>query len=330
MSERRYAHRGDSPMKIFTVRQRLLVAALTSAAVLPRFDAAAQGGGLRDQPIPRDLVEALVSSMSQGGVPTIVVGQLPQSMAGKVFVPASARILGGTYSNAGATAILLSSESADSLSAQLSRELPKLGWRPFSPPTQSSFMGWGFADPPGRSSGALVATTSASMGQLMGNMTRYCGLGSTLNVQIQPSGLTDQRIRMSTGGSDICAIMQQQQVEMVRMRAGGDPYAASRAPALTNPANARDIGACPSLNQTGPGGTTRLNTAMTPDELIAFYAKQLADSGWTPSGTVTAAREWTRTDSAGNRQTVGLRIRIPSDAPNCREIDMDIRSAIKR
>ncbi len=312
----------------FTIRRRLLTVTVTCALGFPRFAAIAQaggGGGLRDQPIPRDLVEALVSGMSLGA-PIIVVGELPPALSGKVFIPSGARILGGTYSNAGATAVLVSSESSDSLSAQLRRELPKLGWTPFSPPTRSSFMTWGFADPPGRA----LASSSVSMGQMPGDMMMYCGLGSTLNIQIQPVGITDHRIRFTTGGSNICAIMAQQQVEMLRVRSGADPFPGGRAPILTNPPNARDAGACPTLDRNGPGGSTRLNTTMTTDDLFAFYGKQLADSGWSPVGTVAITRDWARTDSTGSRQIVGFRIRTPADAPNCREVDMDVRSIIKR
>src|SRR6059058_5842993 len=55
--------------------------------------------GLSDQTVPRELAEALLSGLAGRTPPVITVGALPAGLAGKLFVPSGARVLGGTTSS---------------------------------------------------------------------------------------------------------------------------------------------------------------------------------------------------------------------------------------
>src|SRR5450759_331464 len=187
--------------------------------------------GLQDQPIPRDLVEGLLAVIGRTS-PSIVVGELPSTLAGKLFIPPGARILGGMYTNAGATAILMSPDKPEALAEQFRRELPKLGWTWFEQPNPMSYASLGFKDAPG----SPVGTGSTSGPQM------YCGTGTTLTVKIDGQGLSESRITASAGGNNMCAVMQQQAVRISSM---SDPFRTGRTPVLVNPPSARNqFGVC--------------------------------------------------------------------------------------
>jgi hypothetical protein len=298
------------------MKATLLAVGLLGVAVQAR---AQSSRSLNDPAVPRELVEALLSNPAARS-PMIVVGEIPAPMVGKIYIPAGARVLGGTVSGSGAMTALAVPGRPDAVEAEFARELVKLGWTPFAQPSGNSSMTWGFADAPGQSMRSISAVGPAGYTPPL----MYCGSNSTLTMSIDPSGPAESRVKLTTTGSSVCATMEAQRVEMIRMRAG-EPVARMRPPVLTNPAGSRDMGSCPNLDRSG-GGSARLNTPMTADELFAHYTRQLADSGWTPSPGTTVGREWTRSDSTG-KHTVSLRVRSAPDAPNCRELEMEMRSA---
>jgi hypothetical protein len=263
--------------------------------------------GLQDQPIPRDLVEGLLAGIGGRTSPSIVVGELPSTLVGKLFIPPGARILGGFYSNSSATAILMSPDKPEALAEQFRRELPKLGWTWFEQPNPMAFASVGFKDPPGSAGG-----TGPTNGPLM-----YCGTGTTLTVKIDPQGLSESRITASAGGNNMCAMMQQQ---MARISSASNPFRTGSL-VLVNPPNARNqYGVCPPNNMSGMNGRTELSTQLTPEELFAHYGRQLADSGWKPSSAVTVSHTWTKIDSTGTALEYELLIKTFTEVPRCRRL----------
>jgi hypothetical protein len=264
--------------------------------------------GLQDQPIPRDLAEALLAGQAGRQAQSIVVGELPPALVGKLFVPTGARILGGTYGSSGSTAILTSADKPDALVEQFRREMPKLGWTWFEQPNAMAYASLGFKDAPGGAVGT-APTTGPQM---------YCGSGMTLTVRIDPQGILESRITASVNSNNMCAMMQQQAARMSSMN---DPFRTGRTPLLVNPPGARNqLGLCPPNNMNGMNGRTELSTQLTPDELFVHYGHQLADSGWKPSGGVTVSRTWTKIDSTGTALEFELLIKTFAEVPRCRKL----------
>jgi hypothetical protein len=292
-------------------------AAILAAAFL--FPAAAQPllaqdpRGLRDQPIPRELVEALLSGMMGRAAPSIVVGELPTPLVGKLFIPPRARVLGGTYSNASATAVLVSTDSPDSLAAQFQRELPKMGWTWLSRPIASMFSSRGFRDAPNPAAPAIPPVNAP---------ITYCGSGATLTVKIDPQGFAENRIIVSSGGGNLCSMLQDQ---IQLMGPGGGPHPV---PELINPVGARTVagsGGCPddNFNYGAGGGETMISTQATVEELFAHYGRQLADSGWKSTTSVSVSRSWSR-DTTSILSEVSLTIKTFPGFPSCRRLTTEL------
>jgi len=285
-------------------------AAVIAALAAPERPISAQTRGLQDQPISRDLVEALLAGPSGRVTPSIVVGELPPAILGKLYVPAGARILGGTSSGLSSVAILMSAEKPDALAEEFRREMPALGWTWFDQPNATTYATMGFKDAPGGAPPAASRTQT------------YCGAGATLTVRIDPQGVLESRIFASVAGGNFGAMMQQQ---AVRVSGPTDPLRNGRTPVLINPPGAHNqIGVCPPNNMTGPGGRTELATQMTPDELFAHYGRQLADSGWKPGGGATVSRTWTKIDSTGTAFELELMIKTFALIPTCRRLSTSI------
>jgi hypothetical protein len=107
-------------------------------------------------------------------------------------------------------------------------------------------------------------------------------------------------------------------------------------PSLINPPDA-------SMNQPGcyqpqPLGvgsgrsmSERLETSITADKLLEHFARQLADSGWSPAGQQAASvrRTWTRADAGGTIREITLSI-TPLANSACQEVSMQVREVSKR
>jgi hypothetical protein len=263
-------------------------------------------GALRDQPVPRELVEALLAS-PMGRAPSIVVGQLPPSMAGKLFIPPGARVLGGMYSNAFARTVFVSPERPESIAVAFRRELPKLGWTYFERPTAFSGNG-GFRDAP--STVALGTPAEPIM---------YCAPGRGLMIQIESRTLTESLVSVMDTGNNMCAMMQDQS-------RGPRMYDRPRTPTLINPPGARSgYGSCESNNFSSSGsGGPEITTSMTPEEILNHYGRQLADSGWKQTPSVGLTRSWTKTDSTGVEHEYEITVKTFGPGSSCRRISTEL------
>jgi hypothetical protein len=84
-------------------------------------------------------------------------------------------------------------------------------------------------------------------------------------------------------------------------------------------------------NYNNSSGTNNyLRTTLTTDLVLEHYARQLQDSGWTPSSAMApAGRTFTRRDSTGAPIEVTLTVVGSPMGPNCRDVTMQVRGAKK-
>jgi hypothetical protein len=100
-------------------------------------------------------------------------------------------------------------------------------------------------------------------------------------------------------------------------------------PALFNPPDAvmndrNCIGT--SNNFAGSNATSeRLQTQLSPAQLIDHFSRQLSDSGWSALPQAAAVRRvWTRPDTGGAARELTLTI-TPSTAAGCQELALQVR-----
>jgi hypothetical protein len=266
--------------------------------------------------LPREFVEALLRS-SMGFFPgsgsRFVVGAVPTSLAPYLFVPANARVLGGIESPTLTVAVLSVPMSYDDVRMTYQREQQKLGWTP--PPSFEAMRGWGFMPAPGTMSG--------------GSGLEFCHIGQSLEISVNSE---------STGMSQLTATVRGFGGRCsMEVRAGGRPPGVADLPTLTNPAgSAMNPQTCTSgpFMTTGAGGTAeRLQTSLTPQQLLDFFARQLSDSGWTAGQTTTTIRRtWTRPENTTGivselTVTAGPLLNSPV---GCHEVSMQLRRVPKR
>jgi hypothetical protein len=288
---------------------------LMVAAVNVQLAQAQQGRTVSDS-LPREFVEALLRT-SMGFFPgngsKFVLGSVPAPLARYLFVPRNARVLGGIESPMTTVAVLSVPMSYDDVRITYQREQPKLGWEP--PPSFEAMRGWGFMPAPGTMSG--------------GSGLEFCHIGQSLDISVN-SAAGDTSVVTATvrGYGGRCSM---------DVRAGGRPPSAAQLPTLTNPpGSAMNPQTCTPgpFMTTGAGGTAeRLQTSLTPQQLLDSFARQLSDSGWTAGETVTTIRRvWTRPDSVTGlvrELTVSVGPLVNSPA-GCHDVSMQIRRVPKR
>jgi hypothetical protein len=82
-------------------------------------------------------------------------------------------------------------------------------------------------------------------------------------------------------------------------------------------------------NSVGTAATMR--AAMSPQELLEFFGRQLADSGWKQSAATgpTVVRTWTQADSVGQAREVTLTVTPASNDTACHQVYMQVRTTRK-
>ena len=292
----------------------LIVAALT--AVVRPAQASAQVRRLTDVPdsVPRALVEAVIDPVgamrivSGGAHPRLLVGTLPSGLAQRLWIPPGSTILGGIESSAYGLAIIHSPMSEDSLNAGYRREQPRMGWTLPRERTQVAVMGF------------VPAPTTVSLGgDVVGGL--FCSGGTTLTISVTPVDPLTREIRATA--MDLADQRCQPPAAPRPVPFGRPQY-----PTLVNPPGSGNgfSPGCSYWNQTGGGGTTRLQTTMNADDLLMHYGKQLVDSGWAPGTNQTVSHSWTRRDSTGTLTELTLTARLQPASPACVEIQMEVRS----
>jgi hypothetical protein len=105
-------------------------------------------------------------------------------------------------------------------------------------------------------------------------------------------------------------------------------------PVLLNPDGAgMNSPTCYAANLSSMGGNNtseRLQTNLSPAQLIEHFSRQLSDSGWGVSATsASIRRSWTRPDSGGMSREVTLTI-TPSQVNGCMDVSMQARRMTAR
>lgn len=295
----------------------MFIMALAIAASAP--SALAQRSGGAPDSIPRALAEALLAQQSEmldmlglgDGRPRIVVSGMPATLAQRVWIPPGARVLGGSEASGTSVAIIRSTLSPDSLAAGYRREQIARGWT--RPP----------ARPGPYMSGFVPAPTAPDDPD--GALT-FCSSGTVLIIRI---------VRVA-GEQEIAARAAGTPLSSVCTASRAMPSAALRRdyyPTLVNPPGTGNgmSADCPRWNSRGGGGSTRLSTSMSLDEILAHYGRQLADSAWQPvTGRELVVRTWTRRDSTGAFVELSLTAVRTAAFPSCVELEMQVNAMTPR
>jgi hypothetical protein len=259
--------------------------------------------------LPRELVEALLRpylGLYSGGASGFVVGHVPASLAPFFFVPPGARVLGGIETPTTTVVVLSVPMSVDDVRSAYRREQLRLGW---TMPSPAGARGWGFVPAPG-------------MGQ-DGTLT-FCHIGQS--IQIVPYQMSSQPLIVT-------ATVQNYGTSCgTQIRFGMQASTAVELPLLMNPQDAgMNDRACLSSNLSlvGSNGTSeRLQTKLSPTQLLEHFSRQLSDSGWSASPALAAVRRvWTRPDSGGAARELTLTI-TPSAVSGCQELSMQVRRVL--
>jgi hypothetical protein len=194
--------------------------------------------------------------------------------------------------------------SIENIRASYRQEQLRLGW---TPPPPAGARGWGF-----------VPATGTGQD---GNSLVFCHIGQSLQV-VPYSGTTGPLIVTASvqNYSGLCG---------TQARFVSAPPSGLELPVLSNPDGAgMNAQACFAQNQTlgnGNSTTERLQTSLSPTQLIEHFSRQLSDSGWNVSSSAASVRRsWTRPDSAGLAREVTLTIN-PSLVNGCMEVTMQAR-----
>jgi hypothetical protein len=267
--------------------------------------------------IPVDLATALIAAGGVGGEPIILIGALPEWFANRISVPKAARVLGAASSGNIVVGIYSVRTTADTAVTELKTELLAHGWKlPPPPPTYG---------------GGFRPATMASQGQQTGPATRatLCRDDGTLTVSGAPArgGGANVTMRLLTnlGPASFTTCNPPPRPEMPANR---PLFPTLYDPPVTGEPVAPN--ACfPNYNNSS-GTNNYLRTTLTTDLVLEHYARQLQDSGWTPSSAMApAGRTFTRRDSTGAPIEVTLTVVGSPMGPNCRDVTMQVRGAKK-
>jgi len=291
---------------------RVAAIALSMAyAGLVRAQPARPGGS---DSLPRDLVEALLrpyyGSVSAGGS-GFVIGRVPADLVPYLYVPPGARVLGGVETSSRTVVVLSVTAPLDELRSAYRREQLRLGWTSPVAPSQ----GWGFVQAPG---------TGPDINSLV-----FCHIGQSL--QIVPYSAP------SSGGPLVVTATVENYGSSCQSRVRFVPSTtfATDLPVIFNPDGAAmNSRACypPNVSASGVNASgERLETKLSPVQLLAHFSRQLSDSGWTAASSSGAAVKgvWTRPDTGELTRELTLTI-TPSPAAGCQDLLLQVRRTTGR
>jgi len=270
--------------------------------------------------IPVELATALIAAGGIPGEPVILVGSLPEWFATRVTVPKTARVLGAASSGNVVVGIYSVRGAADTAVTELKTTLVAQGWK--LPPPPPVYAGGGFRP-----------ATSLPQTQQTGSSTRatLCRDDQMLTVSGAPTrgGATNVTLRMLTslGPASYTSCNPPPRPEMPVNRT---PFPTLYDPPVTGTVVVPN--ACfPSYNNNTSGTSTYLRSTLSPELVLDHYARQLQDSGWTPSAppTVPVGRTFTRRDSTGAPLEVTLTVAASPKNANCRDVTMQVRGPAK-
>jgi hypothetical protein len=286
----------------------MMVYVATSVATL-----AAQEPRRLAQPdsVPIDLATALMAAGTVGSEPQILVGTLPEWFAQRIVLPPGARILGSAFQGTAVVGIAsVPGTASESLLAGVRRELLSHGWK--NPPAPPSYGGF----------------RPATMAPGAVDLTRVMLCGSedqSLTVFATPHHGISTTITYRVGTYAAYGPCRAQPVPQ---------YARPQFPMLYNPPSTSDqrmTGMCEQSAGGGSGTMTAFRGAMSAEDILDRYARQLADSGWTVEGRSASivGRTWTRPDSTGAPVRLSLVVTTPARDSTCHEVNMQVRTEKK-
>jgi len=262
--------------------------------------------------VPIELAMALVASGGFGGEPQILVGAMPEWIAGRVYVPPTARVLGAAFLGTAVVAVVQLPVASDTVLAEFKRELLKRGWT--VPPPAPVYAGAGFM--PARPAPSIAPPTRLTL----------CGDQQLLTVSSARRGGVVTNVTLRVVGSTGPGPCHLPQMPVSMMRS---PFPTLYAP--EGALDARMSGDCSATMMGSMGTGTTLRTGMTADALLDHYGRQLADSGWTShgdKGSVTG-RLWTRPDSSGAPVEVVVSVTTSARDAGCRDLNLQVRTLKK-
>lgn len=295
-------------------RHQLLLglAMLAVALALPTTEASGQERDPLRQPasVPLDLATALASAggFASEGDPQILVGELPEWVAARVYLPPGSRVLGSAFIGSTVVGVVSVPTSSDTVLKDFERQLQQRGWK--APPPPPSY-GGGFRPAP---------TPSAAR---VARRFTLCGDGQTITAWIsrQQAMSTTVVMRLSASGNAGVCNPPQYPRDMQR----------SPIPTLFDPEGATDArmarDCSPSFGMSN-ATSTRLRTTMSPEVLLEHYGRQLQDSGWASARTVPTivGRTWTRRDSTGAPVQVSLSVTTSPQDSTCRAVNLELQT----
>jgi hypothetical protein len=293
---------------------RASCAILSCAAAVPAATAQQPAPLRQPETVPFELATALASAGGFAAEPQILVGEMPEWISKRLYVPSNARVLGSALLGTTVVGIISIPSTSDSLMVELRRELMKKGWS--APPPPPAFPAGGFRPAvviPNEAT-SMRATLCADQQMLVVSAARRRGT------------VTDVTFRALAAGINGACHPQQLPASMVGYRS---PY-----PTLYNPQDASDVrmsGDC-STTMGGSSSTgTTLRTAASADALLDHYARQLQDSGWKSLGEARSivGRVWSRPDSTGAPVELSLTVMSPTSPNGCRDLNMQVRTLRK-
>jgi hypothetical protein len=283
----------------------VLTVACGLSAATPR-SVVAQATASHDS-LPVELVRALIQPYGPSSQQEFFVGQVPPALAPFLYVPKNARVLGGMSSVNATTAVLELPPGSEDVVTAYQREMPKLGW---TVPSGAVGRSWGFVPAAGMN--------------MNGNGLEFCHIGQSAQLFPSPDGAGGTRLTITVNsfggrcGATRNAFGTAQQPEMVRM------------PTLVNPTgsfmNAQACSVSIAMGGRSNGTTERVQSSLSANQLLDFFAKQLADSGWTsPQATTIVRRSWTHSDGTNDNRELTLSANAITGTP-CLDVTMQVRT----
>ena len=293
---------------------RLLTATVLTTAIVRNSGAQEPRPLTHPDSIPYELAVSLIGA-AFGPEPEVMVGSAPGWAMQRLFVPTNGRVLGSAYLGTTVTTVIELPVGPDSAaSEQVRSELMRRGW---TEPPRPNFGGGGFR-PAAMASPGVQSTTRFTLCNadyaVSGDVRRHAGVSLFLVY------------RLASATTGICHPPQFQ-------ARAGTPI---RLPTLYEPAGTQDARASmacyPQSVGESNGTEAFFRTPMSADQILAHFARQLADSGWTRvRDTVTLARgEWTRPDSSGAAQRLTLTITAPQGVSDAQCHQAEMRVALPR
>lgn len=258
--------------------------------------------------VPFDLAAALASAGGFATEPQILVGAMPEWIAGRLYVPPGARVLGSAFLGTTVVAVVSMPVTSDSVLPEFRRELTQRGWK--APPPPTTYAG-GFRSVPTAIDGS-------------GTRLILCNDDQTLTVSAARRGGAATNVTFRAIGSTTYSVCRPMRMPPQISR--------SPLPILVNPptaVDARMTGDCSSMYSGASNATNAiLRTPIPAESLLVHYGRQLRDSGWTATGdkATIVGRTWTHADTLGGRTEATITVTTPDRDPGCRELNLQIRT----